>query len=415
MLRAAFVALIGALVGLACGWNVHQSRYGGEATFGPFATDNDVTAESVAVALASSQQSGSPRIEVIGGEEYDFGVMEPGAKGTHHFVVKNTGDFPLSLEIVGSTCKCTIGELAKSSIGPGEETEIELTWDVKSSDEEFGQSAILKTNDPTRGELNLKIKGRVISKMTMVPRSFNFGEIVSGEAIQLESIVYSFATEPIVPLKQSFTGSDFDGLASFEVEEVSVAEIGDEVYSTATQAFRVRGTVKPGLPQGSIQQNFVFSFASQSAVDADGQHAEDAVRYFSAPIAGKVVGAITMVTSRRVQGSEGGGYTFIVGRFNPATDEPVKANVMLRDAAGEESLRLEIGEILPEGVLRAELGEPVGRGALTLYPLSVWIDPQAKPIERMGKSDDDFGIIWIKTNRPEVSPLRLKVAFATAQ
>src|SRR5690606_2024160 len=146
-----------------------QTHYGGAAQFGPFSSDQQLSAEEVALANRVPT-SGAPRIEVIGGEEFDFGVMEPGGEGTHQFVVRNVGTAPLELDIIGSTCKCTVGTLQQETVAPGEQTEIELRWVANTNSEEFGQTATLKTNDPSRGELNLKIRGKVISTMTMVPR-----------------------------------------------------------------------------------------------------------------------------------------------------------------------------------------------------------------------------------------------------
>ncbi len=411
MLKLLSIATVGAVCGVMLGWFVHQSRYGRDAEFGPFSSASDVTASTVANVLKEKTQAGSPRIEVIGGEEYDFGVMEPGSKGKHKFQVRNVGEFPLSLEIVGSTCKCTIGELTKSSIAAGEQTDIELTWDVKSSGEDFGQSAILKTNDPARGELHLKIKGRVISQMTMVPRSFGFGEVESGSPIKLESVVYSFEKEPIVPVVQKFSDDLITQLASFTVTELPMADVKDEAYATATQAFNVAGEIKPGMQQGSVQQNFMFGFVPKSSLDAGGKHKDEDVRYFLVPFAGRIVGAITMVESSKCQGLEGGGYVFSIPRGDPATAKPERANIMLR-GKHKDTLTLSVGEVEPADLLRAELDESVGRGSVKLYPLRLWIDPAATAGSRTGKSDDDYGVVWIRTDNPEVSPLRLRVRFA---
>ncbi len=413
MIKAAVVLACGASLGLLLGWTVHHSKYGKVAEFGPFSTSNDLTATSAATFVKSKTQVGSPRIEVVGGEEFDFGVMEPDSKGEHQFLVRNVGEYPLTLEIIGSTCKCTIGELAKSSIGPGEQTEIKLTWKVKSTGEDFGQSAMLKTNDPTRGDLQLKIKGRVISQMTMVPRSFSFGQVESGESIKLDALIYSFESEPIVALKPTFSDTAIDQLATFQVEEVPVDAATDAVYATATQAFKVTGEIRPGLPQGAVQQNFLFNFINKSDTDSDGKFDEQKVKRFATPIAGRIVGAITMVETSKCQSLEGG-YLYSLGRIDPATAKPERANIMLRGKF-KDSLKLSLGDVEPAGLLMAELGEPVGRGSVLLYPLRLWLDPEAKSGERLGNRDDDYGVVWIKTDNADVPPLRLRVRFAVAK
>ncbi len=44
-------------------------------------------------------------------------------------------------------CKCTIGDLKKNELQPGEEAEVELTWTAETSEREFGQSATIETDD----------------------------------------------------------------------------------------------------------------------------------------------------------------------------------------------------------------------------------------------------------------------------
>jgi hypothetical protein len=419
LFKALLVILCGSGIGFLSGWFVHQSRYGVPAAFGPFSETSDLTAQTIAAHLKQKAPSKTPHIEIVGGEEFDFGVMEPDSKGAHTFIVRNTGEAPLSLEIVGSTCKCTIGKLAKSEIGPGEETGIDLTWDVKSAGESFGQSAILKTNDPARGELNLKIKGRVISQMAMQPRQFSFGEVATGETIKLESTIYNFTKQPIVPVAQRFSDESLNELTTFKVEEKSLSDVTDPVYASATQAFQVTAEIRPGAPQGAVQQNFIFEFVDKADGESKpsegdaGDSSKEAKKMFAAPLTGRFVGAITLVESSRCVNDDGN-YYYTIGRIDPSTAEPSKANIMLRGKY-KDSLKLTVGDVEPAGVLHAELGEPVGRGSIMLYPLRLWVDPETKSGEWLGKSADDYGVVWIRTDNPEVSPLKLRVRFAVAK
>ncbi|HBJ33814.1 MAG TPA: hypothetical protein DDZ51_03415 [Planctomycetaceae bacterium] len=413
MFKAFASAMIASVIGLACGWFAHVSNFAAESEFGPFkSADREIPAriEAVKREIPADQM---PKLEVVGGEQFDFGVMEPGAEGKHSFVVRNAGQGPLELEVAGSTCKCTVGSLKDATLEPGEQTEIDLTWITKSSGEEFGQSAILKTNDPTRGELNLVIRGRVISSMTMVPRTFSFGEVESGDTIVLESVIFSFSKTPIVAVKQSFSEPDITARSTFSVEEVSVESTGNQEYKTATQAFKVRIEIAPGLRQGPLRDNFSFGFAPKSAVDADGKYDEDVLFQFYAETSGRIVGAITLVENRRVFNGEGG-YYFTMGEVDPKEDTPLRANIILRGPK-RNTIKLSIGDVQPKGILRAELGEPVGRSTTVLVPLTLSVDPEAKPIDMMGRGSDDFGTVSIQTDDPTMSPLQLKVRFQVAK
>jgi hypothetical protein len=402
-------ALVAAIIGVGLGWLVHSSNFAAESEFGPFKPGDRELPERIEAVKRETPPDQLPKLEVVGGEQFDFGVMEPGAEGKHSFVVRNIGKGPLELEVAGSTCKCTVGSLKDATLGPGEQTEIDLTWITKSNGEEFGQSAILKTNDPTRGELNLVIRGRVISSMTMVPRTFSFGEVESGETIVLESIVFSFSKTPIVAVKQSFSDPEVSRRSTFAVEEVSVESTGNQEYKTATQAFKVRIEIAPGLRQGPVRDNFSFGFAPKSAVDAEGKFDEDVLFQFYAETSGRIVGAITLLENRRVFNGENG-YYYTMGEVDPKSDTPYRANILLRGPK-RNSVKLSIGEVKPKGILRAELGEPIGRNATVIVPVTLSIDPATGPIDLMGRGTDDFGTVTIETDDPTMSPLQFKVRF----
>jgi hypothetical protein len=245
--------------------------------------------------------------------------------------------------------------------------------------------------------------------MTMVPRSFSFGEVESGESIVLESFVFSFNKTPIVAVKQSYSDPEIMGRSKFVVEEVSVESTGNREYKTAIQAFKVRIEIAPGIRQGPLRDNFVFSFAPKSAVDADGKFDEDALIQFNVETSGRIVGPITLLENRRVFNGDDG-YIYTMGEVDPKSDTPYRANIMLRGPK-RNSIQLSIVDVQPKGILRAELGEPIGRSATIVVPLTLSIDPSAEPIDRMGRGNEDHGTVSIETNDPTMSPLKLKVRF----
>lgn len=414
LFKTVVICVLGASIGFWSGWKVNHSRYGQVGGFGPFLMTNEVTAKTVSDYVKPRIQTGSPRIEVVGGEEYDFGVMEPDATGKHNFVVRNTGEGPLTLEIIGSTCKCTVGTLENSSVAPGEETEVELTWTVKTIGEDFGQSATLKSNDPARGELSLKIKGRVVSQMTMVPRGFSFGEVEATDEIALESTVYSFMNDKVKPTEMKFSDAYMNELSTLTVEEIDVNSIEDPTYASAKQAFKVSGVLRQGMAQGPIQQNFEFGFVPVSKLKDDGTFDEEDQMFLTTTVGGKIVGAMALVESSRCQRLSSGEYIYTIGRVEPKTAKPEKANIMLR-GQNKETIKLSLGDVEPKDMLRAELGDPVGRGSVILYPLKLWLDPELKSGERTGRNDDDYGYVTVQTDNEDVPPLRIKIRFAVAK
>ena len=97
-------------------------------------------------------------------ETIDYGNVAYNSDGLRTFVFTNTGDEPLVISRVSSTCGCTVPEKPKEPILPGNKGEIKVKYDTKRP------GPIRKTvtvysnaqNSPTP----LKIKGYVTKKDT---------------------------------------------------------------------------------------------------------------------------------------------------------------------------------------------------------------------------------------------------------
>ncbi len=161
-MRILLPIILGLALGLGLGWVQSQAMFGGyEERFSPsrstLAEDKgELTREEV---LAKSV--GTPRVEVPNGTAFKFGNMKLGESMSHEFLFRNTGDGPLNLTMGSATCKCTIGDLEKSILKPGEETLVKLTWTPKAAAVDFSQSATIITTDPVRSEVQLTVSGKV--------------------------------------------------------------------------------------------------------------------------------------------------------------------------------------------------------------------------------------------------------------
>lgn len=90
----------------------------------------------------------------------DYGTIEKGADGIRVFKFKNTGDAPLIISNVKSSCGCTIPKKPKEPIMPGATGEIEVKYDTKRVMPIRKTITVLSNaSTPT---VALKIKGNVI-------------------------------------------------------------------------------------------------------------------------------------------------------------------------------------------------------------------------------------------------------------
>lgn len=93
-------------------------------------------------------------------EIIDYGEIEQGSDGVRTFVFTNTGDVPLVIEDVRSSCGCTIPKKPEDPIAPGETGEIEVKYDTKRVGP-IRKTVTVYSNaeEPTKA---LKIKGKVL-------------------------------------------------------------------------------------------------------------------------------------------------------------------------------------------------------------------------------------------------------------
>ena len=63
-------------------------------------------------------------------ETFDYGEITKGSDGVRTFTFENTGDAPLEIQGVRSSCGCTIPKKPEAPIAPGEKGEITVRYDT---------------------------------------------------------------------------------------------------------------------------------------------------------------------------------------------------------------------------------------------------------------------------------------------
>ncbi len=103
---------------------------------------------------------------------FDFGTLLEGKKAVHKFVVKNTGNAPLVIEEIKTTCGCTTADYTRGGIAPGAEGEVTLQVDTKGyGGQKITKTATVVTNDPKTKDVNLQIDGKVAVFADIEPKS----------------------------------------------------------------------------------------------------------------------------------------------------------------------------------------------------------------------------------------------------
>lgn len=90
----------------------------------------------------------------------DYGIIEKGSNGVRVFEFTNTGNAPLIITDVKSTCGCTIPKKPDDPIMPGETGKIEVKYDTNRVNPI--RKTITVTSNAETPTVALKIKGEVI-------------------------------------------------------------------------------------------------------------------------------------------------------------------------------------------------------------------------------------------------------------
>ena len=96
-------------------------------------------------------------------DRYNFAPVIEGIAVIHTFILRNTGDRPLEIEQVRTSCPaCTFASLSKTTLAPGEEATLRILFDTTSRSGACSTGVYVYSNDPRRPRLHLILHGTII-------------------------------------------------------------------------------------------------------------------------------------------------------------------------------------------------------------------------------------------------------------
>ncbi|WP_298498592.1 DUF1573 domain-containing protein [uncultured Algibacter sp.] len=121
------------------------------------------------IGLISLSLNAQAKIE-FKAETIDYGTIEKGADGVRVFEFTNTGDEPLIISNVKSSCGCTVPSKPKDPIMPGDTGEIKVKYDTNRVNP-IRKTITVMSNAETP-TVALKIKGLVVdpSKVSVLDK-----------------------------------------------------------------------------------------------------------------------------------------------------------------------------------------------------------------------------------------------------
>ena len=118
--------------------------------------------------------------------EHDFGEIAQGDKPSFDFVLKNTGKADLTIDRVQTSCGCTAAVSGKKLVPPGDEGMISVTFNSAGRQGAFDKAIHVYTNDPAKPDVQLHIRGAIITPFKADPPFIGLGRIPAGKPLTRE-------------------------------------------------------------------------------------------------------------------------------------------------------------------------------------------------------------------------------------
>ncbi len=152
------------------------------------------------------------------------------------FIIKNTGDEPLILTDIHTSCGCTSAYLDAKTVPPGKETFVEVTINLLGISGLQISRTTLKSNDPANPDLKLTLQGNAISYVEIIPKQVFFPQTLGSEKAQTTADILSTQQTP------------------FQIKSITSSQpwltVTPSIIDKDKGHHRLTFSIPPGLPQG---------------------------------------------------------------------------------------------------------------------------------------------------------------------
>ncbi len=324
---------------------------------------------------------GTPKVEVVGGADFDFGTMKHGETLSHEFLLRNIGDGPLNLEMGSSTCKCTVGDLEKATLAPGEETKVKLTWTANTIIRTFGQSAKIITTDPSATEVSLNVRGLVVHSFVSEPTELTLGDIVATEGLERKFHIIDYLDGETELRNLAWAEDKSREFVELSYEKVDVDTDKFPEHSNSLGMFEVTLKLKPGMPLGPLNTRVQFETDQGEKIGV-----------IDIPVSGKVTGDVTLMGGSSLEAD--------INRVtlgSVSSKQGASVTIFLRVRGDQAVSPPTIARVTPSESLNASIGEPKPRDGSTLYPIRIEIPQGAAECSLTGPRAGMYGQVVLKT------------------
>ncbi len=206
---------------------------------------------AVPEAAAAAAPQSRPRI-ACDQATYNFGTVDESRDITHDFVIKNTGDLTLEIASARPACGCTVANISRNSVPPGETATIQSRLSLRGRLGPTRKNITVASNDPDQPQFILWLEGTVEKPIVVEPDRLYLGRLEANQA-ETRTVTVSSPNQPLF-----LTG--LTSTAPFVEAQMKTLEDG--------KRYEITITTKPPLPFGVSQAN-VQAFDTNTAKTVD--------------------------------------------------------------------------------------------------------------------------------------------------
>ena len=202
----------------------------------------------IALTTAISQ----PKIEIIGGDTYDWGEVDGNQTSLKAKVkIKNAGNEQLNITEVKPTCGCTTAPLDKNELKPGEIATLDITLRTGGSGNELSKTIRIMSNDPKEAQKVLWLKCKIKRDFQILPNKFfSFQDMTVGND-KTEKVTIKNNSKEVIKLY------DF----KVEPKDLSI-NFKNEVNIKPGQEIELKATAHPS-EQGNFRGSVSFKTSNK--------------------------------------------------------------------------------------------------------------------------------------------------------
>jgi len=352
--------------------------------------------------LGYATSTGSPHADtglphvVVDQTEFDFGSMDVDARGEHGFAFRNAGTGVLRLVAGPTSCGCTVSEIERSELAPGESTHVIVKWTAGGKVGAYEETVVVKTNDSGRPQIELRIRGQITRAVGPEHPKLVFSSVSADEGASAELRVLGYVGPPLEILGYELADpstADYFQVAWEPLEPDQWADVPE-----ARSGVLLRVTIKPGLFEGPFQQTIRLQTNVPSKPTV------------SIPVEGRVVGELAVVGP----GWDSESRSLLLGTVSGVEGVERRAWLIARGPYRGD-VRFEVVEVVPDALqveVQTDLARDVNRGRSVQTPLLIRIPPGTRAMNHLGGAQAEPGLIVLRTNHPKLPELRIPVRFA---